>query len=221
MSGQHVEDLAALYALGALDEHERSTVERHVARCTTCAAALSQAAEDVTTLALAQPQHAPPAEFDVRITPIANPHNVIPLVPRTRRTTWSPFLAAAAALLIAILPSAYLWQENRAMHEAMVASADAMARVASSPHRTVAFTGMPGSDARVMYAPDGSWYCVIVRGARSALHVAWMHDGEQTMLGTAQRHGDVAFLYLPKSHRMDSLALMDGERVVGQAQLVF
>jgi hypothetical protein len=46
-----------------------------------------------------------------------------------------------------------------------------------------------------------------------------MHDGEQTMLGQAVPHGDVAMLYLPKSHRMDQLALMDGAQVVAQASL--
>jgi hypothetical protein len=41
------------------------------------------------------------------------------------------------------------------------------------------------------------------------------------MLGTAMPHGDVALLYLPKSKRMDQLALMDGEQVVASAQLAF
>ena len=104
------------------------------------------------------------------------------------------------------------------MHQAMLADADAMARVAANPHRSVAFAGR---DARVMYAPDGSWYVVVIRGVHAPLHVMWPHDGEQTMLGTAVPHGDVALLYLPKSHRMDQLALVEGGRVVGQAQLVF
>jgi len=72
-----------------------------------------------------------------------------------------------------------------------------------------------------MYAPDGSWYCIIIRGASAPLHVMWPHDGTQTMLGTAMPHGDIALLYLPKSHRMDQLSLMQDGHVVGQAQLVF
>jgi hypothetical protein len=58
-----------------------------------------------------------------------------------------------------------------------------------------------------------------VRGASKPLSVAWMHDGQQTMLGSAVPKGNVAMLYLPKSHRMDHLALMDGDRVVGEASL--
>jgi hypothetical protein len=87
-----------------------------------------------------------------------------------------------------------------------------------STHRSVAFAG---ADAQVMYSPDGSWYCVIVRNAKQALNVVWMHDGEKTMLGPTEVHGDVALLYLPKSHRMDDLALMQGDHVVGQARLVY
>jgi hypothetical protein len=39
------------------------------------------------------------------------------------------------------------------------------------------------------------------------------------MLGNAVPNGNVAMLYLPKSHRMDRLALMDGDRVVAEATL--
>jgi hypothetical protein len=128
------------------------------------------------------------------------------------------WLAVAAAFIIAILPTGYLFEQNLAMHQAMLADAQAMARVAASPHRTVAFSG---TDAHVMYGPDGSWYFIVVRGASAPLHVMWPHDGKQTMLGTAVPHGDVALLYLPKSHRMDHLSLVRNGVVVGQAQLVF
>jgi hypothetical protein len=72
-----------------------------------------------------------------------------------------------------------------------------------------------------MYGRDGSWYFIVIRGASAPLHVMWPHDGKQTMLGTAVPHGDVALLYLPNSHRMDRLSLMQNGVVVGQAQLVF
>jgi hypothetical protein len=48
-----------------------------------------------------------------------------------------------------------------------------------------------------------------------------MHDGQQTMLGDTVPHGRVAMLYLPKSHRMEQLALMDGPRIVALAQLPY
>jgi hypothetical protein len=70
-----------------------------------------------------------------------------------------------------------------------------------------------------MYAPDGSWYVIVVREASRPLAVIWMHDGQHTMLGSAVPKGNVAMLYLPKSHRMDRLALMDGDRVIAEAAL--
>jgi hypothetical protein len=94
-----------------------------------------------------------------------------------------------------------------------------MERLAGA-HRSAAFRTLPGNPpADVMYAPDGSWYFVVVRGASRPLAVAWMHDGERTMLGSAIPRGNLAVLYLPKSHRMDRLALMDGTRVIAEATL--
>ena len=202
----HLGELAALYALGVLEPHEVRAAEEHLLSCDACRRLLAQAQADVAAMAAAEPQIDPPS----RQTPAA----ARPPRPGFNRM----WLAIAAAFTIAILPAGYLFEQNLAMHQAMLADAQAMARVASSPHRTVAFRG---SDAHVMYGPDGSWYCIVIRGASAPLHVVWPHDGTVTMLGTAVPHGDIALLYLPSSHRMDRLSLMQNGLVVGQAQLVF
>ncbi len=197
----HIGEDAALYALGLLDEREAAAVDAHVESCEPCARLLAQAYDDVAAMAAAQPQ------YDVPVRRIA------------RRSRWQPaFAALAAAVVLALLPSTYFYEQNRAMHAAMIADADAIARIASSPHRMAQFSGRK---ANVMYARDGSWYCVVVRGAAKPMNVAWMHDGRQTMLGTAMPHGGVAILYLPRSHRMEQLALLEDDRMVGQARLVF
>ncbi|HTC31637.1 MAG TPA: zf-HC2 domain-containing protein [Candidatus Acidoferrum sp.] len=201
----HLGELAALYALGMLEPAEERAADEHLAHCDACRRLLAQAESDVTAIAAAQEQFEPPAR-----------HVAPKPAPVIRR--YAPWLAVAAAVLIAILPAGYLLEANLAMHQDMLANAQAIARVATSPHRTATFSG---ADARVMYAPDGSWYCIVIRGASAPLHVLWPHDGTMTMLGTAMPHGDVALLYLPKSHRMGHLMLMQGDRQVGQAQLVF
>ena len=213
-SGEHIGELAELYAVGALDDVERRTVERHVAACAACTQLLARAEDDVAAMEAARAQHRAPDQLSRRVRA---------MVQRPATTRWPALIPAiAAALVLGLLPSAYLWQENRSMHAVMVADADAMNRLASEEHRTAAFSEMSnGSAASVMYGPDGSWYVVLIRGASHALSVAWMHDGERTMLGTAVPIGSVAMLYLPKSHRMDQLALVDGERVVAQAQLAY
>jgi anti-sigma factor RsiW len=202
----HLGELAALYALGILEPHEARVAEEHLLACDACRRLVAQAQADVTAMAAAQTQFDPPSAEPVRVA---------------RPATFGlnrMLLAAAAAFAIAILPAGYLFEQNLAMHQAMQADAQAMARVAMSPHRTVAFSG---ADAHVMYGPDGSWYVIVIRGASAPLHVMWPHDGTKTMLGTAVPRGDVALLYLPKSHRMDQLTLVQDNREVGQARLVF
>lgn len=201
----HLGERAALYALGALDERERADVERHVLACDACCRLLAQAEADVTEMEASRPQFEPPRTLRAPRT-----------APALTRT--SPWLAAAAAIVIALLPAGYLLHQNTMMHTAMTSDEQALARIASSPHRVTRFTGM---DAAVMYGKDGSWYCVVIRGAHAGMNVVWPHDGVQTMLGTASPHGDVALLYLPNSHRMDRLTIQQDGRVVAQAQLVF
>ncbi len=197
----HVGEDAALYALGLLDEREQAAIDAHVVGCQACASLLAQAYDDVAAMAAAQPQYEIPARRERSIA------------------RWRPaFAALAAAIVLALLPAAYFYEQNHTMHQAMLADADAMARIASTPHRMAEFTG---TTANVMYGRDGSWYCVVVRGAKKPMNVAWMHDGRETMLGTAVPHGDVAILYLPRSHRMDQLALLADDRMVGQARLIF
>jgi hypothetical protein len=209
---EHLGDTADLYAIGALDDAEREAVDRHVALCYECATLLGEAEARVTILIEADGRYVPQAPLERRVSPLV----------RRRPALSYAFAAVAAAFVIGLLPSTYFWQQNQAMHATMLADAAAMNRLATMPHRSVAFSPMNGnSAARVMYAPDGSWYVVLIRGASKALSVAWMHDGQRTVLGTATPYGEVAMLYLPMSHRMDQLALMDGERVVAKAQLAY
>lgn len=208
----HLGEAAALYALGALDARERSDAEEHLEHCDACRRLLAAAEADVTAMAEAQPQFDPPVRLRERLADSFEP---VVLRPKLYSNAW---LAAAAAIVIGLAPAAYLLHQNESMHASMIADADAMARVASGPHQVASFTGM---DAKVMYGADGSWYCIVIRGTHAGLNVVWPHDGTQTMLGTASPDGDVALLYLPKSHRMQRLSLVQDGRVVGQAQLVF
>jgi hypothetical protein len=218
MTHEHVEDRAALFALGALDEAERAAVETHLRGCTACALTVAAAEEDVALVASMEARYEAPAELEGRIAGMLRPSRTVS--GRTQRTQWTIPAALAAVLVLGLLPPAALWTENRRLHDAMLAQSSAMDRIAVGSHRTARFqsTGAP-LGAEVMYAPDGSWYVVVVRNARKSLQLAWMHAGERTMLGSTVSLGDVAMIYLPKSHRMDRLALMDGDRIVAEASL--
>jgi Putative zinc-finger len=212
MSSGHIGEYAALYALGALDDDERFEVDAHVRLCASCMQLLGSAERDVAIAASMEPQRSAPPQLKSRIDrTLGIRRRAVPLV-----------AALAAAFVVGALPSAYFWQQNLTLHRAMITQTAAMNRMASAPHRMAPFRGMSeGGSASVMYAPDGSWYVIVVRNASRALQVAWMHDGEHTLLGTAEPLGDVAMLYVPNSHRMDRLALMDGEQIVAQAQLTY
>ncbi len=217
---EHVGEDAALYALGALDEEERTGVERHADACVACAKLLAQACDDVAVMSESEAQLPLPRDLSARMATAFDRGGAVSLVNRPQGRRWpAAFAAVAAILVLALAPAGYLWQQNLSLHETMLAQSAAMTRIATSPHRVATFASNP--DARVMYGRDGSWYCIIVRGASAPIQVAWKHGAEMTMLGTAMPHGDTAMLYLPKSHRMDQLALIEESRVVGQAQLLF
>jgi anti-sigma factor RsiW len=217
----HVEDIAELYALGSLDERERAEVESHLRTCPLCAQAVANAERDVATIASMERRQEAPPELETRIDRVLQAQS-FSRAGRALPSAWMVPAALAAALVIGLLPTAYFWSENRAMRDAMVAQSAAIGRLASGPYRTADFsTARANPHARVVYGTDGSWYLVIVPGASRRLAVAWMHGGKRTMLGNAVPHGNFATLYLPKSHRMDRLALMDGDRVVAEATLTW
>jgi hypothetical protein len=218
MSFDHVADLAAPYALGALSDDERAAFEAHVRKCASCAGLAGAAERDVALVASMEALHPAPPELAARVMRALAPAASRP-ANLQRRPVWLAG-ALAAALLVGLLPSVYFWQANRTLHRAMVAQSEAMERVAAGPHLTAAFRSAPGSPAAsVTYAPDGSWYLIVVHDASKALGVAWMHEGRHTMLGKTVPRDRVAMLYLPKSHRMERLALMDGPRIVAQVDL--
>lgn len=216
MTHQQIADIAELYALGALDDSERAAIDEHLRGCTTCAQLLAKAERDVALIASMEPQLAAPHDLQARVERALQNRPQ----PRNRPQLWTYAMAIAAAIAIAFLPSLYLWSQTEALHRATLAQTAAMERLAGAPHRMARFRTMPGMPpAEVVYAADGSWYLVLVHGAAKTLSVAWMHDGTKTMLGDAVPNGHLASLYLPKSHRMDRIALMDGDRVVAEATL--
>ena len=206
-------DDAALYALGTMDDVSRRYADRHVPACPTCSRLVGEAERDVAVLAAAEPAYQLPPDL-VRF-PRAQP-------PARIRAS-AAWALAAAAFLVAMLPATYFWEQNRQMQAADHRDAQMVARLGDpASFRTAEFRGLAGgANARVMYAADGSWYLVLVRGASHSMQVAWLHGKDRTMLGATESRGEIAMLYLPKSHRMDQLALMDSGQVVAEAQLAY
>jgi len=222
MSGRHFEEEAALYALGLLDAEETARLNAHLLECVHCAQIVGRAEADVATIAGAEKRRSAPLELELRIERTLRREAGESVRPSRRPAIRFLAAAVAAAFVIGMIPAAFFWQQNRSLQNEIAAESAAMNRLAAAPHRVAAFASANGRDmAKVMYGRDGSWYFVMVPYAPKPLHVAWMHDGQKTVLGEAMPHGSMATLYLPKSHRMDRLALMDGETVVAEAQLSY
>ncbi len=109
---EDVINLAAGYALDALDEDERRLVEEHVERCPNCAEALDQMTEGASVLALGVPQVDPPRELRQRVRSAARaesqePPGVAASAPvgvaahvRRFRPRLSPVWGAVAAAIV-------------------------------------------------------------------------------------------------------------------------
>jgi hypothetical protein len=213
----HIDELAELYAVGSLDELERKSVESHVAGCAQCAARLHEAEMTVTQLAMGQPLYEPSHVLGRRLREAAVPA-------RPAHHWWTVGLAFAAALAIAFIPTWVAVDRNRAVSQAMRQDERALARIAAAP----SFNRAPfmsaqrrPMDAKVLYGPRGDWYYVVVMHPKPGMQVAYVHDHHMEMLGTVKMHGESGTLYLPVNHRMDELALVQDNAVVGDAHLAY
>jgi anti-sigma-K factor RskA len=95
MEDELIHDLAAPYALDALDPEDERTFERHLASCPRCREAVAVFSETAAELAYAVPPVPPPPELRGRITAAvrAEQSQVVPLRPR-----WATAALAAAAV---------------------------------------------------------------------------------------------------------------------------
>lgn len=164
---------AAPYALGALDESDREAFEAHLTTCDVCTAEVRGLREVVGLIATSVPQVAPPARLRERIlsdargarpispaSPPSRPAIVAPSraeepvrtahVTKPRRSSILPWLAAAAAVIVAVA----LGQRYRGERDARVAAEQALARARSTMDSTGA--ALAGRDSLIasLVAPD-------------------------------------------------------------------
>jgi anti-sigma-K factor RskA len=105
---EHLGELAAACALGAVDAGERPRVQEHLAACTTCRAEVDRLTETVTFLAYAAPPVDPPAELRNRVLAAVSGVAAPPApAPQQRERRWLRrprlVLAVAAAAVILVV----------------------------------------------------------------------------------------------------------------------
>jgi anti-sigma-K factor RskA len=104
MTEHELQALAAPYVLGALDGEERATFEAHLATCAVCQAEVRSFREVAGRLAAAAPAAEPPAGLRARVMREA--------AGGRRRAPIAPWLAAAAALVLAVVAGYGYWRER-------------------------------------------------------------------------------------------------------------
>jgi anti-sigma-K factor RskA len=166
-------DHAAPYALGALDENDRASFEQHLASCDMCAAEVRELKDVAGLLATAAPRVAPPAGLRDRILsdaravrpisvaakPSAPPAAVATKptpdvlrgrMPDRQRGTIIPWLAAAAALVLAV----YLGQQYRRERIGRTAAELALASARATVDSTGTALASRDSLIASLIAPD-------------------------------------------------------------------
>jgi len=196
---QHLGELAELYALGALEPHERAQVEAHVASCANCARALGAA--EVTVAALDDafvPQLDPPERLGARIA--ASAQAVVPLAPRrVSRSAALPapsFYATAAALLLAAGIGGGALVEHSTDVRQVAHDSAVLATIATAHFNHVSFTVREPSApvSKVLYARDGAWFYVVIDSATCDCRVVVRSAAGERDWGKPEVRGSTATL---------------------------
>ena len=120
MDDKSFEDLKEAYALGALPDDERATVEAYLALRPERQAEIDDMVGVAGLLALAPPEQEPPADLRMRLMQVVESESVQPRAARRRTSSWfgrlgdfrNLALGAAALLVVGLLSWNVLLQED-------------------------------------------------------------------------------------------------------------
>ena len=168
-----IHDLAAAYALDALDDSERRRFEEHLAGCEQCSQELEQLRDTAAALAYGVEGPAPPAVLRTRLlrrVQEAGPSNVVPL----RRRRW-PLVAVAVVAVAASVAAIVLGVWASSLSSSLDDKRAALEIVADPSARRIAL----GQDSEVSVLPNGR--AALVSGIRHApagkTYELWVIDG--------------------------------------------
>ena len=183
-----IHDLAAAYALDALDDGERAAFEAHLAECQSCAEDVQAFRSTAAALAYGEPGPEPSPALRARLLDAAGeerPKQTV-VVLRPRRSLSIAVAAAAVAAVVAVGLGAWAISLSRSLDDERTAhsSSTAIAAILASPESK----RLPiGDRAELVRRPDGQ-SVLLVRGLPVApedqTYEAWVIEG-----GTATRAG--------------------------------
>ena len=115
MTSHEWQEQAAPYALGSLSPEERRAFEAHLAGCAACRADVRAFTEVAGALAHTAPSAEPPRGLRDRV--LAEARRVRPIRMGVARRSPLPWLAAAAALLLAVAGAVEAWRLTSRVHK--------------------------------------------------------------------------------------------------------
>ena len=213
----HIEELAELYSLGMLSPKERAAVDAHLVRCAPCSMRIGESEAVIAALAeRALPTESAPPRLGERLLKSAAAR-------AQARPMWSSvrvLIGVAAALILGLgLSVLQVSRENQALRVALNGDERAFSALTHSHFRHAEFSRVMADSpsAKVIYARDGSWFYVVVDGARRDLHVLAKRDGATHDYGLAKVHGHTTTLFVDRANRATMLELQQGSSVIGVA----
>lgn len=205
---EHIEELAELYALGALDDAERASVQAHVHSCAACAQRLGQAEAVIAELT---PEMEPPASLDVRVRQAFTPQ------PRVAPMRWQGLVAAA--FVIGLLPGLIFAALYRPAAPFQADRDRAIAAMVNSHFSHAQFTALTpdAPKAKVLYGRGAQWRFFVAQSTRAYAVQAQNANGT-SVIATLHVSGDAAELFVPQSDAR-VYVLLDGSRPVARVTL--
>jgi hypothetical protein len=204
---KHIDELAELYALGTLDEAQRAAVDAHALECDECAMRLGEAA---STIAFMEQSAAVPSSLDRRMSAVFH---------RPQPFHVSSALVAAA-FIIGLLPSLWLWNGLRTSQAFNADREQAVQAMVSSHFLHAQFVALtPGAPkAKLIYARSGSWIFAVAQSGRPLSLRARTASGE-TAVGVLHVQGNAGELFVPNAPRVRVFSLFDGGREIERVTL--
>lgn len=191
----HIDQEAELYALGLLEDDERTRVDEHLRECIPCTVKVGEAEAAVAAL--------------IDSTQVRRQR------PRTAR--WP--LAVAAAFAIA---AAGLLGQNVVLRGALGTDGTLLATMVNSHFEHVQFKAPGGADlpAKAIYERHGNWYEILADGT-PAWHVVFVRpDGTRDPAASDFiRRGSASIVYLAPRAPVRTIQLEDASgNVIGSAR---
>lgn len=205
---EHIEELAELYALGALDDAERASVLAHVHSCSACAQRLGQAEAVIAELT---PEMEPPASLDVRVRhAFTRQRRVVPM-------RWQSLVAAA--FIIGLLPGLIFAALYKPAVPFQADRDRAIAAMVNSHFSHAQFTALTpdAPKAKVLYGHGARWRFFVAQSTHAYAVQAQTPRGT-SIIGTLHVSGGAAELFVPQSDAR-IYVLLDGTRPVARVTL--